>query len=446
MFERDKEDLRDLGIPMETGIGAYDDEIGYRVVRSDYALPDIHLEPDEAAAVGLAARMWSSATLGGPATRALRKLEAAGVEVTPLPEGLQPRADSAGGGAAGHRRRRAGGPPAPVRLPRCQRSRSGQPAGRAVGDGLVAGPVVPRRSGPRPRGPAGVPAVADRGRAGGRGRRRRCGGPRRARPDGAGVLLRPAGHDAQARLQVRRDRGIGLRRQAVDVAATTTEWDVDGAYADAERLAEQVLAVRRRRRDPVARGGPRRAGPPAPGAGRRAGMSGATDAAAPAAGPGAVAAGPSRYADPADRGRSSTSARRRCAATSNCSGCAGCPGTGPGDLMDVVWQGDRVTLSNADDDRQAAAADPRGGARPGRRAPRAVRRTRPGRHRRRRPGPGQARERRRGGRCRATGCVAAPETVAVDPVVMTAVTDAVARGRRLHLTLLGTGPRRGHRA
>src|SRR5436305_8591600 len=85
-FERDKEDLRDLGIPLETGTNsAFDDEPGYRIARRDYALPDLTLEPDEAAAVGLAARTRSSAAVGAAATRALRKLEAAGVELTSLP-------------------------------------------------------------------------------------------------------------------------------------------------------------------------------------------------------------------------------------------------------------------------------------------------------------------------------------------------------------------------
>src|SRR5436190_7477261 len=101
MFERDKEDLRDLGIPLETGTdSAWEDEPGYRIARRDYALPDITLQPGEAAAVGLAARMWSSASMSAPATRALRKLEAAGVELAPLPEGLQPRVESSGGAFA----------------------------------------------------------------------------------------------------------------------------------------------------------------------------------------------------------------------------------------------------------------------------------------------------------------------------------------------------------
>src|SRR5947209_8770618 len=45
-FERDKEDLRDLGIPLETGTNsAFDEEPGYRIARRDYALPEIVLEP-----------------------------------------------------------------------------------------------------------------------------------------------------------------------------------------------------------------------------------------------------------------------------------------------------------------------------------------------------------------------------------------------------------------
>jgi len=83
MFERDKEDLRVLGVPIE--VGGHDplfgDEAGYRVVRSAFELPDISLEADEAAVVGLAARVWQQAGLAGATSDALRKLKAAGVDV-----------------------------------------------------------------------------------------------------------------------------------------------------------------------------------------------------------------------------------------------------------------------------------------------------------------------------------------------------------------------------
>jgi proteasome accessory factor B len=82
MFERDKAELRDLGIPLETGRNShFDSEDGYRIRRGDYELPPIEFDAAEAAAVGLAARLWQSATLGEAARSALIKLRAAGTEV-----------------------------------------------------------------------------------------------------------------------------------------------------------------------------------------------------------------------------------------------------------------------------------------------------------------------------------------------------------------------------
>jgi proteasome accessory factor B len=82
MFERDKAELRDLGIPLETGrTSHFDSEDGYRISRRNYELPPVEFDAAEAAAVGLAARLWQSATLGEPARGALMKLRAAGTDV-----------------------------------------------------------------------------------------------------------------------------------------------------------------------------------------------------------------------------------------------------------------------------------------------------------------------------------------------------------------------------
>ena len=82
MFERDKAELRDLGIPLETGRNShFDAEDGYRITRRDYELPPIEFDAAEAAAVALAGRLWQSATLGEPARAALMKLRAAGTDV-----------------------------------------------------------------------------------------------------------------------------------------------------------------------------------------------------------------------------------------------------------------------------------------------------------------------------------------------------------------------------
>lgn len=82
-FERDKEDLRDLGVVIEVGsLDAYfEDEVGYRIRPDESALPEIRFEADEAAVLGLAARAWEQATVAKSTTEALRKLAAQGVEV-----------------------------------------------------------------------------------------------------------------------------------------------------------------------------------------------------------------------------------------------------------------------------------------------------------------------------------------------------------------------------
>ncbi|QDO88758.1 WYL domain-containing protein [Ornithinimicrobium ciconiae] len=81
MFERDKDELRDLGIPLRTEVidPFFDDETGYRIDRREYALPEINFEPDELAVIGVASRAWSHASLAGPAAQGLRKLEASGI-------------------------------------------------------------------------------------------------------------------------------------------------------------------------------------------------------------------------------------------------------------------------------------------------------------------------------------------------------------------------------
>jgi len=85
MFERDKDELREIGIPIELGSNdrVFDDEPGYRIRRDAFELPRIDLAPDEAAAVGLAARVWQHARLARQTSAALVKLKAAGVGVDP---------------------------------------------------------------------------------------------------------------------------------------------------------------------------------------------------------------------------------------------------------------------------------------------------------------------------------------------------------------------------
>ncbi len=72
MFERDKDELRRLGVPVETRPVPHSDEQGYLVPRGRYELPDVDLTGEEVAALALAVRL--TGTQGTPL--ALAKLAA----------------------------------------------------------------------------------------------------------------------------------------------------------------------------------------------------------------------------------------------------------------------------------------------------------------------------------------------------------------------------------
>lgn len=84
-FERDKDELRALGIPVETGHNdiLFDDEPGYRIRRSDFELPPVELTREERVVLGLAAEVFRDATLAASTQAAIAKLRAAGVEPEP---------------------------------------------------------------------------------------------------------------------------------------------------------------------------------------------------------------------------------------------------------------------------------------------------------------------------------------------------------------------------
>jgi len=105
-FERDKELLRHLGLPLATepmGPSA-GEEVGYRIPRERYELPDPGLDDDELAALRLAASavQLDAPWAGEAVTRALRKLGGAVGGPIPTPGGAGPArlAELPGGDAA----------------------------------------------------------------------------------------------------------------------------------------------------------------------------------------------------------------------------------------------------------------------------------------------------------------------------------------------------------
>lgn len=81
MFERDKTELRELGIPLVTGPSAAGGADGYRINRDSYELPDITLDRPEAAAIAMAAALWDTPEVSAISQTAVLKLRAAGFDV-----------------------------------------------------------------------------------------------------------------------------------------------------------------------------------------------------------------------------------------------------------------------------------------------------------------------------------------------------------------------------
>ena len=241
MFERDKDELRELGIPLET-VEDWEGNPGYRIRRDAYELPELTFAPDEAAVLGLAARTWQHATLAEAASSAMLKLRAAGIDVDSSLPGIEPRV----------------GAREPAFLPFWQAVLGHYPVRFAYRRGSTGAPAT------RTLEPWGVVSWHGRWYVAGHDRDRNAervfrldrvvGEVERAGEPGSVVV--PEGTDVRrivtsfadvapwckARLRVRAGAGFGLRRQA-SVTAGDDGWDVrELEFTDAERLSDVVAA------------------------------------------------------------------------------------------------------------------------------------------------------------------------------------------------------------
>jgi proteasome accessory factor B len=95
-FERDKDDIRDLGVPLETidspGDAGNNQLLRYRIPRGAYELPsDISFSAEETTLLNLAAMVWREGSLSGESRRALLKLRSLGVAADEPVLGYAPR-------------------------------------------------------------------------------------------------------------------------------------------------------------------------------------------------------------------------------------------------------------------------------------------------------------------------------------------------------------------
>ncbi len=82
-FERDKDDIRDLGVPLETvespGQVGNNQNLRYRIPRGAYELPsDIVFSAEETTLLNLAAMVWREGTISTESRRAVMKLKGLG--------------------------------------------------------------------------------------------------------------------------------------------------------------------------------------------------------------------------------------------------------------------------------------------------------------------------------------------------------------------------------
>jgi proteasome accessory factor B len=82
MFERDKEELRNLGIEIEVGSfdPLFEDEVGYRIRPEKYQIQISSLSVNQLSLISLATQMWRGAVLSSQANSALVKLKSLGIE------------------------------------------------------------------------------------------------------------------------------------------------------------------------------------------------------------------------------------------------------------------------------------------------------------------------------------------------------------------------------
>ena len=86
MFERDKDDLRDLNIQIlvEPKDKYFDDEVGYRIAKVNFEMPETNFTSSEIYWLSVAANIWRGAALENLAQDALLKIQSTNADYVPI--------------------------------------------------------------------------------------------------------------------------------------------------------------------------------------------------------------------------------------------------------------------------------------------------------------------------------------------------------------------------
>ncbi|MBN2177044.1 MAG: WYL domain-containing protein [Demequinaceae bacterium] len=239
MFERDKEDLRRLGVPLRTVTDAtHGDEIGYVIDAGDATMPPITLSAVERAVVAVAADYWQNAALGTDARRALIKITSSAARVEDETVHLAARSTVGVDAAPALAQAIADGQAVRFTYTSAtsgKAERTVEPWRLVVRGGPLYLVGLDRDRGePRTyrlsRIEGAVTAVGDRGAF--------------VAPSGlAGIHLEAAVPTLTARIGLRAESGHAIRRRG-RFLRSEGEWDIyDVSYCDTEYLRDEILGL-----------------------------------------------------------------------------------------------------------------------------------------------------------------------------------------------------------
>lgn len=240
MFERDKEELRNLGIEIEVGSfdPLFEDEVGYRIRPEKYKIQIANLSQLQFSLISFATQLWKGAVLGSQANSALLKLKSLGIESDTEGLSLQPQPLDVSDESLAHivdaissKKVISFGY---INKDAISQERAIEPFGVGTKNGFwyVAGRDLDRKEIRLFRLDRFSTSVKEQGRAGAF-----------SVPENFTMsdLLRSQGRSHLCKIKVRTDKGQALRKYSTEIS-TESDWDLlEYSYTDSNQAIRDIL-------------------------------------------------------------------------------------------------------------------------------------------------------------------------------------------------------------